>query len=107
MTKKYEVAITDKKKEFDQLFLKKAMILKSYNEKIKMLKAKGLEIQELIEKAKTGADKGLLDILKKWEEANVKIFEKYPDGEENDVSLLEAAAAEIHKNEQSLMETHQ
>jgi hypothetical protein len=35
MTKKYEVAIADKKKEFDSLFLKKAMILKSYNEKIR------------------------------------------------------------------------
>jgi hypothetical protein len=44
MTKKYEGAITDKKKEFDQLFMRKAMILKSYNEKIKMLKAKGQEI---------------------------------------------------------------
>jgi hypothetical protein len=67
MTKKYEVALGDKKKEFDELFKRKAMILRSYNEKIKLLKAKGQEIQDLIEKAKTGADRGLLDILRKWE----------------------------------------
>lgn len=80
MTKKYEATLTDKKKEFEQLYMRKAMILKSYNDKIKQLKEKGLEIQELIEKAKNGADRGLIDILKKWEEANQKIFEKYPDG---------------------------
>jgi hypothetical protein len=99
MTKKYEVALGDKKKEFDELFKRKAMILRSYNEKIKLLKAKGQEIQDLIEKAKTGADRGLLDILRKWEEANIKIFEKYPDGEENELSVLEAVVAEIHKTE--------
>ena len=41
MSKKYETALTDKKKEFDALYMKKAMILKSYNEKIKQLKNKG------------------------------------------------------------------
>jgi hypothetical protein len=41
----------------------------------------------------------LLDILRKWEEANIKIFEKYPDGEENEFSVLEAAVTEIHKTE--------
>jgi hypothetical protein len=41
MTKKYEVALGEKKKEYDALYMKKAMILKSYNEKIKQLKAKG------------------------------------------------------------------
>jgi hypothetical protein len=40
----------------------------------------------------------LIEILKKWEEANNKIFEKYPDGE-TDYSILEAAAQEVHKNE--------
>jgi hypothetical protein len=44
MSKKYETTIQDKKKEYDGLFYKKAMILKSYNEKIKQLKAKGGEI---------------------------------------------------------------
>lgn len=41
MTKKYEAAIADKKKEYEQLYYKKAMILKSYNDKIKTLKSKG------------------------------------------------------------------
>jgi hypothetical protein len=35
MTKKYEKALDEKKKEFDGLYLKKAMILKSYNDKIR------------------------------------------------------------------------
>jgi len=90
--KKFEATLAEKKKEFEQLYLRKAMILKGYNEKVRQLKAKGLEIQELIEKAKAGADKGLVDILRKWEEANQKIFEKYPDGAEADFSLLEVTA---------------
>ncbi len=101
MTKKYEGALAEKKKEYDQLFYKKAMILKSYNEKIKILKGKGQEIQELIEKAKANADSGLVEILKKWEEANQKIFEKYPAENETDYSILEAAAQEVHKLEHS------
>lgn len=63
MTKKYETVLHDKKKEFDQLYLKKAMILKEYNEKIKHLRQKGEDIKELIERAKTDADQGLMDIL--------------------------------------------
>jgi hypothetical protein len=70
MTKKYESAISEKKKDFDNLYYKKAMILKSFNEKIKQLKGKGEEIRDLIEKAKAGADSGLIEILNKWEEAN-------------------------------------
>lgn len=98
MTKKYESAITDKKKEYEQLYMKKAMILKSYNDKIRMLKIKGSEISELIEKAKSGADKGLIEILTKWEEANQKIFEKYPE-DQSDYSILEAAVTEVKKIE--------
>lgn len=59
MTKRYESSITEKKKEYDSLYMKKAMIIKSYNDKIRELKQKGMEIQELIDKAKEGADKGL------------------------------------------------
>lgn len=44
MTKRYETAIQEKKKEYESLYYKKAMILKSYNEKIKLLKIKGTEI---------------------------------------------------------------
>lgn len=97
MTKRYETAIFEKKKEYEQLYLRKATILKSYNEKVKALRAKGMEISELIAKAKAegGADKGLLEILNKWEEANQKIFERQGEGEEgdeaNELSLLEVA----------------
>jgi hypothetical protein len=35
MTKRYETALVEKKKEFDGLYMKKAMIIKGYNEKIK------------------------------------------------------------------------
>ena len=80
MTKKYETILTEKKKEFDGLYLKKALILKDYNVKISQLRKKGEDIKELIERARTDADSGLLDILSKWEEANNKIFEKYPEG---------------------------
>jgi rubrerythrin len=38
MTKRYETAINEKKKEYEQLYLKKATILKSYNEKVKSLR---------------------------------------------------------------------
>ena len=89
MAKKYETILHDKKKEFDALYMKKAIILKDYNEKIKHLRQKGEDIKELIERAKSDADRGLLDILSKWEEANNKIFEKYPEGEEADLSILE------------------
>jgi hypothetical protein len=41
MNKRYETALAEKKKDYDALYLKKAMILKSYNEKIKQLKNKG------------------------------------------------------------------
>lgn len=34
MTKRYEAALAEKKKEYDSLYYKKAMILKSYNDKI-------------------------------------------------------------------------
>jgi hypothetical protein len=76
--------------------MKKAQILKSYNEKVRHLRIKGQEISELIGKAKIeGAhDRGLLEILSKWEEANQKLFENpLPDneGEGDEFSLLEVA----------------
>lgn len=67
MSKKYETTLADKKKEFDQLYVRKAMILKAYKDKVSQLKDKGHEIQDLIDKAKDGADRGLFDILTKWE----------------------------------------
>jgi len=52
MSKRYEVQIADKKKDYETLYLKKATILKSYNDKVKQLRIKGQEISELIAKAK-------------------------------------------------------
>lgn len=102
MTKRYESAIGEKKREYEGLYLKKAQILKSYNEKVKTLRQKGMEIQELIQKAKAegGTDKGLLEILTKWEEANQKIFERqgeYEDEGATELSLLEVAHHELNK----------
>ena len=93
--KKFEAALQEKKKELEQLLQRKALVLRGFNEKVRQLRAKGLEIQELIEKAKAGADKGLVDILRKWEEANQKIFEKYPDGETDFAELDTAKEASI------------
>jgi hypothetical protein len=101
MTKRYESSIAEKRKEYEQLYMKKAQILKSYNEKIRILRSKGIEISELIAKAKTegAADKGLLEILNKWEEANQRLFERTEDEEEgvNELSLLEEAHLELNK----------
>jgi|LauGreDrversion4_2_1035121.scaffolds.fasta_scaffold99471_1 hypothetical protein len=52
MTKRYETAIVDKRKEYENLYMRKAQILKSYNEKCRSLRSKGMEISELIAKAK-------------------------------------------------------
>ena len=68
----------------------KARMVHGYNEKIVILRSKGQEIQDLIEKARAnGADQDLQGILKKWEEANLKIFEKYPADKPNDLAVLE------------------
>ena len=77
MTKRYETVIVEKRKEYEQLYMRKAQILKSYNEKCRTLRGKGLEISELIANAKADGttDRGLLEILTKWEEANQKIFD--------------------------------
>jgi hypothetical protein len=54
------------------------------------LRGKGTEIKDLIEKARqNGADTGLQEILTKWEDANNKIFDKYPADRPADLSVLE------------------
>jgi len=92
MTKKYQAQINDRKKDYDHLYYEKAQILKAYNDKVANLRDKGIEIKELIEKAKDGADSGFLEILTKFEEANNKIFEKHPveGGKSDEYSILEA-----------------
>lgn len=44
MTRRYEAAINEKRREYEQFYMRKAQILKSYNEKVKILRGKGLEI---------------------------------------------------------------
>ena len=49
-------------------------------------------------KADGSADKGLLEILNKWEEANLKIFQKQGDDDDaTELSLLEVAHNEINR----------
>ena len=78
--------------------LQKAKIVQEYNEKIKVLRSKGEQIQDLIERArKNGADAEMQNILSKWESANMKIFEAYPLDRPTDMSVLEAAIEDVHK----------
>lgn len=96
--KRYETILSEKKKEFDEQQYTKARIVHTYNEKITILRAKGQEIQDLIEKARaSGADAELQGILSKWEEANAKIFEQYPEDRPNDLAVLKQAIEEVHK----------
>lgn len=99
--KRHEAGMAEKRKEHDALYLKKATILKSYNERCKQLRLRALEIAELIARAKGegAADRGLLEILNKWEEANLKLFEQDEglDEEAQELSLLEAAHLELNK----------
>ena len=60
--------------------MRKGEILAKYNERVVELREKGLQIRDLIERAKTEADDGLQDILDKWWQANERILEKYPEG---------------------------
>jgi hypothetical protein len=72
-----------------------------------MLRLKGQEISDLIQRAKVeGAqDRGLIEILTKWEEANQKLFDANRPLEEgddqNDISLLEVTKEEISKARES------
>jgi len=43
----------------------------------------------LIERAKIEADPSLQEVLVKWQQANDRILEKYPEGAEMDYNLLD------------------
>ena len=55
------------KKEHKDLTARKLKILDQYNERIAELREKGLEIRDLIERAKSQADHGFLAILDKMQ----------------------------------------
>lgn len=64
----------EKKRDLEQLQARKLEVLKRYNERVVEVRDRGMQIKELIERAKTEAEPGLMDILDKWEEANNKIL---------------------------------
>ena len=74
--------------------MRKGEILAKYNERVVELREKGLQIKDLIERAKTEADDGLQEILDKWQQANDRILEKYPEGAQMSFAQLEEAARE-------------
>jgi hypothetical protein len=58
---------------------------------VKEVRERASQIKELIDRAKAEAEPGLMAILEKWEQANQRILEKYPENEEMDFDQLEAA----------------
>jgi len=74
----------EKKRDLEQLQARKLEVLKRFNERVVEVRERGMQIRELIERAKTEAEPGLLEILEKWEEANNKILTKYPEGADMD-----------------------
>ena len=79
-TRKQEMLSLEKKRDLEQLQLRKGEILAKYNERVVELREKGLQIRDLIERAKIEADDNLQDILGMWQEANEFILNKYPEG---------------------------
>ena len=75
--------------------MRKGEILAKYNERVVELREKGLQIKDLIERAKTEADDGLQEILDKWQMANDRILEKYPEGSQMSFAQLEEAAKDM------------
>lgn len=59
-----------------------------------------MQIRELIERAKTEAEPGLLEVLEQWERANNRILEKYPEGAEMDFQQLDLQDNEIEFRKQ-------
>ena len=73
-----------------------------YNDRVDDLRAKGFEMSELIIKARHLCQNNLSDvemesILKRWEESNVKLLQKYPEKDAKDYTLLDDAAEEVKR----------
>lgn len=88
-SKKQEQLTMEKKRDLEQLQARKLEVLKKFNERVVEVRERGLQIKELIERAKTEAEPGLNDILQKWEEANDRILAKYPEGADMDYDQLD------------------
>ena len=74
----------EKKRDLEQLQQRKLEVLRKFNERVLEVRERGLQIKELIERAKTEAEPGLVDILDKWEQANNRILAKYPENADLD-----------------------
>ena len=53
----------EKKRDLEQLQARKMELLTQFNERVLEVRERALQIQELIDRAKTEADSGLLDVL--------------------------------------------
>lgn len=91
-TRKQEALTVEKKRDLEQLQLRKGEILAKYNERVAELREKGLQIRDLITRAMAEADPGLDDILNLWQKANDRVLEKYPEGSEISFTQLEEMA---------------
>ena len=65
-TRKQEALTVEKKRDLEQLQLRKGEILTKYNERVVELREKGLQIKDLIDRAKTEAEPQLYEILDTW-----------------------------------------
>jgi hypothetical protein len=74
----------EKKRDLEALQARKLDVLKRFNERVLEVRERALQIKELIERAKAEAEPGLQEILVKWEEANERILQKYPENAEMD-----------------------
>ena len=91
-TRKQKALTVEKKRDLEQLQLRKGEILAKYNERVAELREKGLQIRDLIQRAQAEADPGLDDILNLWQKANDRVLEKYPEGSEISFTQLEEMA---------------
>lgn len=98
-TRKQEMLSMEKKRDLEQLQLRKGEILAKYNERVVELREKGLQIRDLIERAKIEADDNLQDILGMWQEANEFILNKYPEGSTMSYDQLEDIANQTQRDQ--------
>lgn len=75
-------------------------LLTKFNERLLEVRERAMQIRELIERAKTEAEPGLLEVLEQWERANNRILEKYPEGAEMDFQQLDLQDNEIEFRKQ-------
>lgn len=80
-SKKFEDELARKLKEKENLIAAKNKTVRSCNEKVSILRTKGHDLQDLIEKVRAsggGNSKDLAPILNKWEESNLRMFLQNP-----------------------------